>query len=84
MDFNWGHACDVIKLKLTMKRLHSYKLVHIKYFLYMHVHATSSERSCCFNKLIVSTQNGYVAEGTRNQTTLNHRGYSVALTLYAW
>ena len=23
MDFNWGHACDMIKLKLTMKRLHS-------------------------------------------------------------
>ena len=23
MDFNWGHAYDMIKLKLTMKRLHS-------------------------------------------------------------
>ena len=23
MDFNWGHACDMIKWKLTMKRLHS-------------------------------------------------------------
>ena len=23
MDFNWGHACDMIKKKLTMKRLHS-------------------------------------------------------------
>ena len=23
MDFNWGHACDMIKLKLTIKRLHS-------------------------------------------------------------
>ena len=23
MDFNWGHAWDMINLKLTMKRLHS-------------------------------------------------------------
>ena len=23
MDFNWGHACDMTKMKLTMKRLHS-------------------------------------------------------------
>ena len=27
-----------------------------------------------------NTQNGYVAEGTRNQTTLNHHGYSVTLS----
>ena len=42
MDFNWGHAYDMIKLKLTMKRLAR----RIKYFLQMHVHAASSERSC--------------------------------------
>ena len=42
MDFNGGHACDMIKLKLTTKRLH----IRIKYFLQMHVHAASSERSC--------------------------------------
>ena len=44
--------------------------------------------SCIFWSVLIviggNTQNGYVAEGTGNQTTLNHRGYSVALALYAW
>ena len=44
--------------------------------------------SCIFWSVLIviadNTKNGYVAEGTRNQTTLNHRGYSVALMLYAW
>ena len=31
-----------------------------------------------------NTQNDYDAEGTSLKTTLNRRGYTVALTLYAW
>ena len=31
-----------------------------------------------------NTQNGYIAGGTRLKTTLNCRGYSIPLTLYAW
>ena len=44
--------------------------------------------SCIFwSGLIViadNTQNDNVAEGTSLKTTLNRRGYIVALTLYAW
>ena len=41
IDFNWGHACDMIKFISTMKTAR-----RIKYCLHMHVHAASSERSC--------------------------------------
>ena len=48
MDCNWGHACDMIKLILTMKiaQLPCRARRRINYFLHMHVHAVSSERSC--------------------------------------
>ena len=43
--------------------------------------------SCIFLSVLTmiahNTQDGYVAEGTRLKTTLNRRGYSVAMTLYA-
>ena len=78
-----GYVAEGTGLKTTLNR-REYSVALTLYAWWLKIRLAS----CIFWSVLIviggNTQNGHVAEGTRNQTTLNHRGYSVALALYAW